>query len=498
MTLGGGGILSSEPADIVRRLTFATKEAAGKDHEDLFAAMARVNLAHVIMLSERKLVSPTVARSLAGLLLEIFEGGMKVVPLAPENGDLYPQIEAFAASRLGNDVAGFLQLGRSRGDVIPAAMRLKLRTKTLRLLAAQDTLRTALLDAGEAQLDKVMPAYTHWQQSQVMTVGHFLGRFAAWFARDNARLWECLDRHDFSPLGAANGVGTSVKLDRDITAALLGHRGPIASAGDAVNAWDYMIEPVQCAALFCANAARLMGNFILWHTQEFAMVRLSDAFNTASTYLPHKRNPEPLETVKAFAELVHGDLATVYLMARNEDWPHSLINHGFPAINRALDLSVDAALLSTAILKDIEFLGDRMRDHVHAGFATVSEVANMLVVRAEIPFREAHEIVGLAVRKCIAEKGKALTPAGVRAAARELGHGSLKVDDDDIVRSMDPQEFVRRMDSAGGASPAQLRIQYLAWRRQVLDDRGRITAKRQQYDSADHELVRRARRVAGL
>lgn len=496
MTLGVGGILSVEPADIVRRLTFATKEAAGPDHGDLFDAMARVNLAHAVMLHERSLVSAETGRALVGFTLDVLEGGRERVPLAADNGDLYPQIEAYAASRIGHDAAGFLQLGRSRGDVIPAAMRLKLRTKETRLLSAMLPMRRTLLRRAHEERDTLMPAYTHWQQSQVMTAGHFLGRFAAWFARDFERLHACLERHDLSPLGAANGVGTSVKLDRDRTAVLLGHRHPVPLAGDAVYAWDYMLEPVMCSAVFTSHAARLMGNFILWHTREFGMVRLSDAFATASTYLPQKRNPEPLETVKAFAELVQGDLATVFLMARNEDWPHSLINHGYPAINRALDLGVDAAVLTDAILVDIRFVPEAMQRQLRGGFMTASEMANTLVVKTGIPFREAHEIVGLAVRNALAAGREVLEPAGIRKAAAELGHRELALSDDEMRASLDPAEFIRRMTSAGGTDPATFSAVLGDMERQLENDAQALAAVERRRAEADAELVAAARRIA--
>ena len=495
MTLGVGGILASEPAEIVRRLTFATKEAAAPDHRDLFDAMARVNLAHAVMLDRRSLVQPATGKALVALMLEILQAGPERVPLKAEDGDLYPQIEAYASGRLGPDVAGFLQLGRSRGDVIPAAMRIKLRTKELRLMSALLDLRDAVLARSREHVQTVMPAYTHWQQSQVMTLGHFLGRFAAWFARDFQRLHECLTRHDLSPLGVANGVGTSVRLDRAMTSEYLGHREPVPLAGDAVYAWDYMIEPVSCSAMFTSHASRLMGNFILWHTREFGMVRLSDAFATASTYLPQKRNPEPLETVKAFAELVHGDLATVYLMARNEDWPHSLINHGFPAINRAMDLGVDAAILSTAIMADIEFLPERMRAHLDGSFVTASEVANTLVARTGMAFRETHEIVGLAVRKCIASGGSTLEPARIRAAAEELGHEKLAITDEELRASIEPDEFVRRMVSPGGVDPTTCEAVLADLVSGLSSDRAQFAAEQRRHADAEARMIAAARSI---
>jgi len=497
MTLGVGAILSAEPADIVRKLTFATKEAASADHADLFSAMSRVNLAHAVMLRERGLVPPASGDALVGLMLEIFRQGRESVPLKAEAGDLYPQIEAYATTRLGAATAGYLQLGRSRGDVIPAAMRLKLRIKQVRLLQAQLSLRGTLLDCCQQHLQTIMPAYTHWQQSQVMTVGHFLGRFAAWFERDTERLQQCLARHDFSPLGSANGVGTSVKVDRDATAALLGHTGPVASAGDGTNAWDYMIEPVSDAALFTSHLARLMGNFILWHTQEFGMAQLSDAFATASTYLPQKRNPEPLETVKVFAEQVQGNLATVYLMARNEDWPHSLINHGFQPINQALDLSVDAAVLTGAILEDIQFNDARMREVLGQGFTTASEVANALVVQCGLPFREAHEIVGTAVRACLNSNAQRLTASHVREAAAACGVGTLDISDDILSASADPRQFIDKMDSAGGVAPVRLAEQIQHWRNRLADDTRHLQALAQRFEAADGELAARAQAIVG-
>lgn len=489
MTLGVGAILSEEPADIVRRLTFATKEAVGKNSEDLFYAMARVNLSHAIMLKERRLAPEPAATALVGLMREIFENGPASVPLSAENGDLYPQIEAHAAERLGHDVAGYLQLGRSRGDVIPSAMRIKLRIKEMRLLDALITMREVLLKKAEDNAHVIMPAYTHWQQSQIMTVGHFLGRFCAWLERDTERLFECINRHNLSVLGCANGVGTSVQVDRDMTSRLLAHDAPTLSSGDGTNAWDYMIEPVSEAALLCSHLARLMGNFILWHTQEFGMVRMGDAFCTASTYLPHKRNPEPLETVKVFAEQVQGSLATVYLMARNEDWPHSLINHGFEAMNSALDLSTDAVHLTAAILEDIQVDQARMREHLDRSFSTASEVANTLVVTCKLPFREAHEIVGTAVRECLSGGHTTLTPEMIRRAAQARGLATLAIDDEALRASIDPDNFVYRISSSGGTAPEEVRRSVGVWREQLTRDAADLKALQERFEAADDELL---------
>lgn len=494
-TLGVGGILRSEPADIVRRLVFATKEAARPEHRDLFDAMSRVNLAHVVMLHERRLVAPGVAAALAAYLLEIREGGPESVPVHAEGGDLYPQIEAAATRRLGHEVAGFLQLGRSRGDVIPAAMRLKLRTKSVRLLAAQLPLRRTLLDLVERHAATAMPAYTHYQQSQVMSLGHFLGRFAAWFEKDFARMWECVRRHDQSPLGSANGVGTSVAVDRELTSRLLAHRGPVPSAGDAVYAWDYMIEPVSHAALFCSNASRLACNFVLWHTREFGMVQLSDAFATASTYLPQKRNPEPLETVKFFAEAVAGHLAAVYQFARNEDWPHSLINHGFEAINGSLQMATDAAELMEAMLRDLQVDEARMAELAAGGFVTASEVANTIVRGAGVPFRTAHEIVGFAVRKAIDRGEERLRTTDLREAAQHfLGH-DLALDDAELAAAADSRLFLGRLASSGSAEPDQTRLLVQRWRDALARDERELASLLQAQAQADAELLARARAI---
>jgi argininosuccinate lyase len=497
-TLGVGGILRSEPAPIVRRLVFATKEAARPEHRDLFDAMSRVNLAHVVMLHERRLIAPEVAAALAGYLLQIREGGPESVPVRAEAGDLYPQIEAAATKRLGHEVAGYLQLGRSRGDVIPSAMRLKLRMKSVRLLAAQLPLRRTLLELAERHVATAMPAYTHYQQSQVMSLGHFLGRFAAWFEKDFARMWQCVRRHDYSPLGSANGVGTSVPVDRELTSRLLAHRGPVPSAGDAVYAWDYMIEPVSHAALFCSNASRLAGNFILWHTREFGMLQLSDAFATASTYLPQKRNPEPLETVKFFAEAVAGHLAAVYQFARNEDWPHSLINHGFEAINGSFDMATSAAELMEEMLRDLQVDKVRMAELAEGGFVTASEVANTIVQRCNIPFRTAHEIVGFAVRKAIDRDEQQVLPADLRLAARHFLGSDLAMSDTDLAAAADSRLFLGRLTSRGSAEPQQTLSLIQGWRDALARDENELNAMLQGQAEADTELLRRAQAITSL
>lgn len=497
-TLGVGGILKSEPAPIVRRLVFSTKEAARPEHRDLFDAMSRVNLAHVVMLHERRLVDADVTSALADFLLDIQEGGQASVPLRIDGGDLYPQIENAAAARLGPRIAGYLQLGRSRGDVIPAAMRLKLRIKSMRLLQAQLALRQTLLDVAAKHIDTIMPAYTHYQQSQVMSLAHFLGRFAAWFERDTERLMQCVRRHDFSPLGSANGVGTSVEVDREMTSRLLAHRGPVPSAGDGTNAWDYMIEPVSHAAMFCANASRLACNFLLWHTREFGMVSLSDAFATASTYLPQKRNPEPLETVKWFAEACAGHLAAVHQFTANEDWPHSMINHGFEAINASLDSAVDSADLMSEILLDLQVNRERMCELAGGGFVTASEVANTIVRGCGVPFREAHEIVGFGVRKAIDQGREVLAVADLREAAQHfLGH-DLDIADSALGAAIDSKQFLGCLASAGSSSPGETRALIALWRDHLQADQQAISTLSRAHGQADSELRSRARAIADI
>lgn len=492
MTLGVGGILRQEPAAIVRRLTFATKEAAAPEHRDLFDAMARVNLAHVVMMSDLRLVPADVSAKLCGALAEILREGPASVPLRAEAGDLYPQIEAHLSDRLGSHVSGYLQLGRSRGDVLPAAMHLKVRCKMVKVLRAQLGLRRALLGIIADHLSTIMPAYTHYQQSQIVTLAHVLGRFVAWFERDTARFHECLARHNLSALGAANGVGTGVALDRASTAHLLGHSGPIPSAGDATNAWDYMIEPVAHAALFCSHAGRLADNLILWHMQEMAMFALSDAFATASTYLPHKKNPEPLETVRVVAQHVAGDLAAVFLMARNEDFPHSLINHGFPAINHSLDASVDCAELLAACLADGTFRTERMAELAGSSFATSSQVAHALMVRFGLPFREAHELVGFAVSTALQSGRKQLNADDLRSASEAIVGRILPVTEDDIRDAADSRKFVDRMTSAGGTSPVETAKLLAEWTEALGRDEARLAVMCDQFDAADHELLARA------
>ncbi|OBS09592.1 argininosuccinate lyase [Acidihalobacter prosperus] len=349
-------------------------------------------LAHVGVLSDRE--CDDIVAGLDEILGEIERGEFEwSVGLE----DVHMNIEARLTARIG--AAGKkLHTGRSRNDQVATDIRLWLREEIDHILAELKRARRGLLDLAEREADTIMPGFTHLQVAMPVTFGHHLLAWYEMLARDSARLRDARRRVNVMPLGAAALAGTTYPIDRAYAASLLGFEGVAANSLDAVSDRDFAIETCAAAALIMTHLSRMSEEMILWASAQFGFVDLPDRFCTGSSIMPQKKNPDVPELLRGKAGRVNGDLISLLTLMKGQPLAYNKDNQ---EDKEPLFDAVDTVRGSLRVFADmvpaIEPRRERMRAAAMQGYATATDLADYLV-RKGVPFRDAHEVVGKAVR----------------------------------------------------------------------------------------------------
>jgi len=410
--------------------------------------------AHATMLGEQGILpADEVATLLDGLGRVEAELAAGTFPFRPDDEDIHLNIERRLTELVG-PVGGKLHTGRSRNDQVATDLRLWCRTQVAALAADLLDVGRALLAAARRALDEgtVLPFYTHLQRAQPVLLAHHLLAHVEALERDRGRLADALRRLDECPLGAGAGAGSGFAVAPDRSAALLGFSRACRNSLDAVAARDYVVELLSALSLLMVHLARLAEEFILWSSAEFGFVTLSDKVTTGSSIMPQKRNPDGAELVRGKAGRVFGHLSGLLAtlkalpLAYNKD-----LQEDKEALFDACDTTQRAVRVTTAMVREATFHGDRMRaalEHV-AGYANATELADYLAARG-VPCREAHA----AVRRLVDEA----RAAGVRL--EDLGLARLKAVapqvGDDVLHALTTEAALARRAALMGTAPVQV------------------------------------------
>ena len=364
--------------------------------------------------------------------------------------DVHMNIEARLTQLIG-DPGKKLHTGRSRNDQVATDIRLYLRDEIDAVTAELTRLRQGLVDLAEQEAETILPGFTHLQAAQPVTFGHHLMAWQAMLERDAQRLADCRKRVNVMPLGAAALAGTSYPIDRAYTAKLLGFDGVAENSLDAVSDRDFAIEFNAVAALIMTHLSRFSEELVLWSSQQFSFVELSDSFCTGSSIMPQKKNPDVPELVRGKTGRVNGNLINLLTLMKGQPLAYNKDNQ---EDKEPLFDSVDTVKASLRVFADmipaLSVNRDKMRAAALAGYATATDLADYLV-RKGCPFRDAHEVVGKAVHYCI-ERGRDLS---------ELDTGELRqfsdLIDDDVQQVLTLEGSVAARNHVGGTAPAQVR-----------------------------------------
>jgi argininosuccinate lyase len=449
-----GGRFAEGPAAVMREINASIPFDKRFWRQDVAGSKA-----HAAMLGAQGIVSPEDAAAiLAGL--ETVSAGYEANGVAEDFAleDIHMQTEARLAEAIG-PVAGRLHTARSRNDQVATDFRLWVRDAIDAGDLALDAFQQALLARAAEHADSVMPGFTHLQSAQPVTLGHHLMAYHEMIARDRTRFADARARLNLCPLGSAALAGTGFPIDRAMTAAALGFDGPTRNSLDAVSDRDFAIEYLTAAAQCALHLSRLAEEFILWASQPFGFVSLSDQWSTGSSIMPQKRNPDAAELVRGHSGRIIGCLTALMITMKGLPLAYSKdMQDDKPPVFEAHDLLGLAVAAMTGMVESATFRTDRMRAAAEAGFATATDLADWLVRVANVPFREAHHITGRAVKRA-EELGVALD----KVPLADLISIDARIDER-VYDVLGVDASVASRISFGGTAPAQVRAAIAAAR----------------------------------
>ena len=398
MKLWGGRFTEAEDA-----LTEAFNESLSFDKR-MYKQDIKGSIAHAGMLGKQRIIttedSDAIVNGLEGILKDIEEGRLVIEGDAE---DIHSFIEAELTERIG-EAGKRLHTGRSRNDQVALDMKMYTRDHLDMMMGDLQSLIEVFDRLIAENADTFMPGFTHLQKAQPTTLAHHMGAYKEMFQRDLSRLGDTRDRLNECPLGAGAFAGTTYPLDREYTAKKLGFRKPTNNSMDSVSDRDYLLEYVFDLATIQMHLSRLSEEIIIWNSNEYQFVRISDAYSTGSSIMPQKKNPDIAELIRGKTGRVYGALQSLMVvmkglpLAYNKDMQEDK-EFAFDA----MDTVANSVKLMQGMLSTITWNKERMEDSAKRGFTNATDVADYLV-RKGVPFRTAHGYVGELVLLCEEKK----------------------------------------------------------------------------------------------
>jgi argininosuccinate lyase len=436
----------SEPTDqFVERFTASIGFDARLYHHDIQGSIAHARmLAHVGVLSGNE--CGVIVDGLRRIHAEIDAGKLE---WSVASEDVHMNIESRLIGIVG-DVGKRLHTGRSRNDQVATDIRLYLRDEIDALRSLMTQLLTALLDLAASHTGTIMPGFTHLQTAQPVTFGHHMMAWFEMLLRDRDRLTDLRARVNVMPLGSAALAGTTFPIDRAFTARELGFDAVSENSLDAVSDRDFAIEFCSMASLAMMHLSRWSEELVLWSSQQFGFVDLPDRFCTGSSIMPQKKNPDVPELVRGKTGRVYGHLMGLLTLMKGQPLAYNKDNQeDKEPLFDAVDTLRDCLTAMLGMLPHLDVRAEAMRAAASQGFATATDLADYLV-RKDVPFRDAHEIVGRCVAHAIA-KGTALSDLPLDELKR-----FSSVIDATVFDVLTLEGSVNARDHVGGTAPAQV------------------------------------------
>ena len=364
--------------------------------EDMEGSMAHVRmLAATGILTEKE--KEEILAGIEGILRDVESGALEI---SSEYEDIHSFVEANLIDRIG-DAGKKLHTGRSRNDQVALDMKLYTRKEVVNLKGLVKDLLFVLQDLMKEHIDTYMPGFTHLQKAQPITLAHHFGAYMEMFKRDYDRLCDIYERMNYCPLGSGALAGTTYPLDRNMTAELLGFKGPTLNSMDSVSDRDYVIELLSAMSTIMMHLSRFSEEIIIWNSNEYRFVELDDAYSTGSSIMPQKKNPDIAELVRGKTGRVYGALMQILTtmkgipLAYNKD-----MQEDKELTFDAIDTVKGCLALFTGMIKTMSVNKEVMEKSAKNGFTNATDAADYLVNHG-VPFRDAHGIVGQLVLYCI-------------------------------------------------------------------------------------------------
>lgn len=369
---------------------------------DILGSIAHANMlgkCGIISADESSLIQST----LKDILIDIEAGK---IDFEIDAEDIHMNIEKILISRIG-DTGKKLHTGRSRNDQVALDIRMYLRDEITAIKEMVAVFLGTLVKISEANLDTIMPGYTHLQRAQPITLAHHMMAYFEMFKRDYQRLCDCYSRLNILPLGSGALAGTTYPLDRYMVAQELGFDDVTQNSLDGVSDRDFAIELASSLSILMMHLSRLSEEIILWSSHEFSFVELDDAYSTGSSIMPQKKNPDVAELARGKTGRVYGSLMTLLTVMKSLPLAYNKdMQEDKEAIFDAVDTVKMCLPVFSNMIDTMKVRKANMYKAAQGGFTNATDIADYLVKKG-IPFRSAHEIIGKMVLYCI-ENNKAI------------------------------------------------------------------------------------------
>jgi argininosuccinate lyase len=415
--------------------------------------------AHAAMLAAQGIISDSDAAAIGEGLLTVLseiEGGKFIFSTALE--DIHLNVESRLTEIIG-DAGKRLHTGRSRNDQVAVDFRLWVRDQCDAAISGLTELMRAFLAQAEAGADWVMPGFTHLQTAQPVTWGHHMLAYVEMFARDRSRFEDARKRMNECPLGAAALAGTSFPIDRHATATALGFDRPTANSLDSVSDRDFALEFLSASSITAMHLSRFAEELVIWSSAQFRFVRLSDKWTTGSSIMPQKKNPDAAELLRAKLGRILGATVALFTIMKGLALTYSKdMQEDKEQTFDAADTLMLGLAAMTGMVGDMTANRDVLRTAAASGFSTATDLADWLVRRLGLPFRDAHHVTGTLV--AMAEKAGIDLP-DLSLAQMQGVHAGITAE---VFEVLGVENSVRSRLSYGGTSPVRVAEQVARWK----------------------------------
>ncbi|KAE8325427.1 L-Aspartase-like protein [Aspergillus sergii] len=428
-----------------------------------------IDQAHAVMLIEQEIIPREMGRHILTVLRDIETGGVKALEIDPKKGGLLFHIEAILKKRIGDRNAGALHIARSRIDQSATAVRLAAREGMLEVASRIVDFRESLIRIGEKHRDTPLMGYTHMQHSQPCNLGHYFLAFADRLADRFVAGEEIFTRVNQSPLGTVGLSGTSWPIDREMTARLLAFEGHVENSKRGRDV-DYLVEIASWLAHTMSILDRLATDLHLWSSSEFGFVETDDAFCGTSSIFPQKKNPLGLEMIKrAAGQSVswQGTALATFRGAGTGDHMMAVV-----PVSDMLKVTRDKLELFAGIVDTLHVKEERIRQVLDDSWSPSSNLADTLVRKCDLSFRQAHHIVGAFLNICEEEgiKKADVTPEILQHASDATEKIKVDIDIKTLVLALNSEEFIRTRVSRGSVGPREVDRLLAFSKRQLVED----------------------------
>ncbi|MHA1208641.1 MAG: argininosuccinate lyase [Candidatus Freyarchaeota archaeon] len=440
-------------------------------------------IAHDYMLYKIGAISEETLRRILASLWNIkkrIEGGE--FQLRPELEDVHMNVEKTVIDEIGEEYGGMMHLARSRNDQVLLDTRMYLRDQVNEVEELVLNLISTFIEMGEKNLETLMLGYTHTRQAQPTTVAHWCLSYVDQLLRIVDRLDEVYARVNQCPLGSGAISGVSWPIDRRLTASLLGFDAVQENTMDAISSrGEIESEIIFILCLLMTLLSRLAEEIIWWSTKEFGVIELDEAYTTGSSLMPQKKNPDVAELIRGRAGRVYGYLIQALTVLKGLP---SGYNRDQQEIKQpvfyGLDMVRSVLRVIPGMLSTIRFDSDRMLSMIYDSYSTATELVDLLIREARIPFRSAHRIVGMYVKQTLKQGEKVDPDLLVRLVKRET-RKEITLSAEMIEKALDPRATIERRNHIGGPAPAEVKRM--------------LTARRETLNSKNEQLAGRVKRI---